>query len=400
MKKLIFLFCLLFAFCQSEAQKISALPAASSLTTSETSIVVQSGTTKKATLALWPISTATQTALDLKAPLASPTFTGSTASANLTLTSYLNEAKGADIASATTTDIGAATGNYVNVTGTVTITGLGTVAAGARRIVQFSGALTLTHNGTSLILPGAANITTVAGDVAMFVSLGSGNWKCAYYMPTTTTGTGSRVLAASPTFTGTPTLPTGSIATTQSVGDSSTKIATTAFVENVKAYGQYKTLADYSASHIAGQVAGTYSLNNGNAAIVSGGSSLYTVALVYIATADYPTVNGVAAKLRIRAECIVNDVAPTGNFTFGLYPVTHTGTTGGTAVNIYTLGTVVSGSNGAAFTTPAADAISVATGSDFAVPSDGFYAIGVVTTQTVASSSLVHLHAQLQQRNN
>ena len=35
---------------------------------------------------------------------------------------------------------------------------------------------------------------------------------------------------ASPTFTGTPTLPTGTIATTQSPGDSSTKIATTAFV--------------------------------------------------------------------------------------------------------------------------------------------------------------------------
>jgi hypothetical protein len=36
---------------------------------------------------------------------------------------------------------------------------------------------------------------------------------------------------ASPTFTGTPTLPTGTIATTQSVGDSTTKIATTAFVQ-------------------------------------------------------------------------------------------------------------------------------------------------------------------------
>jgi hypothetical protein len=38
---------------------------------------------------------------------------------------------------------------------------------------------------------------------------------------------------ASPTFTGTPTLPTGTIATTQSSTDSSTKIATTAFVQSV-----------------------------------------------------------------------------------------------------------------------------------------------------------------------
>lgn len=36
---------------------------------------------------------------------------------------------------------------------------------------------------------------------------------------------------ASPTFTGTPALPTGTIAVTQSFGDSSTKLATTAFVQ-------------------------------------------------------------------------------------------------------------------------------------------------------------------------
>lgn len=93
----------------------------------------------------------------------------------------IDHAKGSDIASATTTDIGAATGNYVDVTGTTTITGLGTIQAGVIRIVRFTGALTLTHNATSLILPGGANITTVAGDVAVFVSLGSGNWRCVSY---------------------------------------------------------------------------------------------------------------------------------------------------------------------------------------------------------------------------
>lgn len=36
---------------------------------------------------------------------------------------------------------------------------------------------------------------------------------------------------ASPTFTGTPTLPTGAVGVTQSAGDSSTKLATTAFVQ-------------------------------------------------------------------------------------------------------------------------------------------------------------------------
>jgi len=91
-------------------------------------------------------------------------------------------AKGSDIASASTTDIGAATGEFVDVTGTTTITSLGTVAAGIVRTVRFTGALTLTHNATSLILPGAANITTAANDRAEFRSLGSGNWLCVEYI--------------------------------------------------------------------------------------------------------------------------------------------------------------------------------------------------------------------------
>lgn len=100
----------------------------------------------------------------------------------LTLSSVaINEAQGTAIASAATTDIGAATGNYVDVSGTTTITSLGTVQAGTPRTVRFTGILTLTHNATSLILPSAANITTAANDVAMFRSLGSGNWLCVSY---------------------------------------------------------------------------------------------------------------------------------------------------------------------------------------------------------------------------
>jgi hypothetical protein len=91
--------------------------------------------------------------------------------------------KGSDIASSSSIDLGAATGDYVDVTGTTTISALGTVAAGIERTVRFTGALTLTHNATSLILPGEANITTAAGDVAVFRSLGSGNWRCISYQP-------------------------------------------------------------------------------------------------------------------------------------------------------------------------------------------------------------------------
>jgi hypothetical protein len=48
---------------------------------------------------------------------------------------------------------------------------------------------------------------------------------------TTSTGTGSTVLSASPTFTGTPSLPTGTTGVTQAFGTSSTALATTAFVQ-------------------------------------------------------------------------------------------------------------------------------------------------------------------------
>lgn len=90
-------------------------------------------------------------------------------------------AGGDTIASATTTDIGAKDAGYLAVSGTTTITGLGTVSAGIIKILKFDGILTLTHNGTSLILPGAANITTAAGDIAMMRSEGSGNWRCLFY---------------------------------------------------------------------------------------------------------------------------------------------------------------------------------------------------------------------------
>lgn len=97
------------------------------------------------------------------------------------MTGALNAAPPVTLASAATTNIATAASNIVYVTGTTSITALGTIAAGATRTVVFNGVLTLTHNASSLILPYAANITTAAGDVAQFISLGSGNWRCVSY---------------------------------------------------------------------------------------------------------------------------------------------------------------------------------------------------------------------------
>lgn len=97
------------------------------------------------------------------------------------------------IASATTTDIGAASSNNVAISGTTTITSLGTANAGIYRQGRFTGALTFTHNATSLILPGGANITTAANDRFGAYSLGSGNWLVLWY----TKANGQAVVAGS-----------------------------------------------------------------------------------------------------------------------------------------------------------------------------------------------------------
>jgi hypothetical protein len=187
---------------------------------------------------------------------------------------------------------------------------------------------------------------------------------------------------------------------TETAGDNSTNLASTAYVRAAAPNASYRTILDCSGSHTAAKVAGTYALGQGDPVAISGTGTLYPITLISIKAADYPSVDGLAPKLRIRAQVAVNDVAPTGNFTFGLYPVTRPATSGGAGLCIYTLGTVVTGSNGATVSAPAADSLSDLVGSDFALPADGIYCIGVVTTATVAASSHMHINAQLQMRNN
>lgn len=89
--------------------------------------------------------------------------------------------KGTALASASTTTLANATGDFVHITGTATINSFGAANAGTVRVLVFDGAATLVHNATSMILPGGANIQTAAGDSAIFVSEGSSNWRCVSY---------------------------------------------------------------------------------------------------------------------------------------------------------------------------------------------------------------------------
>lgn len=86
---------------------------------------------------------------------------------------------GADIASAATIDLEAATGDLVDVTGTTTITAI-TLDEGHQRTVGFTGSLTLTH-GASLVLPDQASIKTAAGDFATFRGYAAGVVRCVSY---------------------------------------------------------------------------------------------------------------------------------------------------------------------------------------------------------------------------
>jgi hypothetical protein len=89
--------------------------------------------------------------------------------------------KGADVASATVLPL-ISDGNYFDVTGTVTVTSFADLGgAGTVIILQFDAACILTHHATNLILPTGGNITTAAGDNAIFVNYASGDYRCLSY---------------------------------------------------------------------------------------------------------------------------------------------------------------------------------------------------------------------------
>lgn len=81
----------------------------------------------------------------------------------------------AAIASAATTDIASSSAENVTVTGSAAITSLGTGYAGCLREVYCPGAPTFVHSIT-LNLPGASNITAVAGDFYVFRCTSPGTW--------------------------------------------------------------------------------------------------------------------------------------------------------------------------------------------------------------------------------
>lgn len=112
-----------------------------------------------------------------------------------TLENAIYENEGSALTAAASINLANATGNYLHITGAFNgVNSFGTCPAGARFILVFDGICTLTDSAT-LILPGGSDITTAAGDCAMLVSEGSGNWRMVGFFPISGGGGGGDITA-------------------------------------------------------------------------------------------------------------------------------------------------------------------------------------------------------------
>jgi hypothetical protein len=247
------------------------------------------------------------------------------------------------LASATTTDLGSVPYNYISITGTTTITSLGSSApVGSVKFLSFAASLTLTYNSTSLILPTSASITTAAGDQAIAVSIGSGNWR-VFYMPIS----GQPLALAAGLVT--PFSITGGLPTAMS-GTNTTAAITISAV----------TAADQTgAAYIGWTGTKSWAVSNGNAANgYAGGTSLPSTSST-IHMYDCHGTSGDASFASLLAPTTAG-----GTFTAASCPTGYTSyarrifsftTSGAGAPNPYVANEVAGGAVWTALTTPTLD---------------------------------------------
>jgi hypothetical protein len=264
-----------------------------------------------------------------------------------TLTGALNWNTAQTIASAGTTDIGAATSNYVIVSGTTTITALGTIAQGAERIVRFSGVLILTHDATTMILLSGANITTAVGDIATFISEGSGNWRMTDYVRangTALVGGGGGTWVALQTIT-------------------ASNVATVDFVNGTGGavidgtYRNYKILITDLVSITGSDILMRTSTNGGSS--YDSGASDYKYWSVYGAS-NVNTVFGINSNgdssIRLAANGITTNATDTCNIEISMYnPAGTRGVCFGYVVSMHNSGNTAMMDQGAAYRVAGAD---------------------------------------------
>ena len=246
------------------------------------------------------------------------------------------------LASAATTDLGSVPYNYISVTGTTTITSLGSSAPiGSVKFLSFAASLTLTYNSTSLILPTSASIVTAAGDQAIAVSIGSGNWR-VFYMPIS----GQPLALASGLVT--PFSITGGLPTAMSGTNTTAAITISALAA-----------ADQTgAAYIGWTGTKSWAVSNGNAANgYAGGTSLPTSSTIHMY--DCHGTSGDASYASLLAPTTAG-----GTFTAASCPTGYTAyarrifsftTSGAGAPNVITVDEVQGGSYEAWVATPNLD---------------------------------------------
>lgn len=94
------------------------------------------------------------------------------------------------ISSGSTVDLSLALNHNALISGTTTVTTFGSSTSTFLPVykLKFSGSLTITYNATTMILPGAGDITTQANDTATALYLGQGNWQVIDYAAASGTG--------------------------------------------------------------------------------------------------------------------------------------------------------------------------------------------------------------------
>ena len=196
---------------------------------------------------------------------------------------------------------------------------------------------------------------------------------------------------ASPTFTGTPAAPT------QSPGDNSTKLATTAYVAAAGSGGGYAPpwqVIESPQSMTSGPVgAATFVFGFlptlGSTSLGAYGTGLWVFTFD---PADY-LIAGRTSKVRLHSWVLTNPNAPGVTFTFALNPVTAWMHYSGYAPVVSTIGAAVVSN---VIASPPASSAVLATSSVANAPTAGWYVLTVTTSGSLGSSVWLDVGCRLQ----
>jgi hypothetical protein len=164
-------------------------------------------------------------------------------------------------------------------------------------------------------------------------------------------------------------------------------------------FSPYQTIQTQSAkiAHADTGSSGTYFVDNNSSAsevrlLLSGTAANSTPVLVPLVPNDF-AIAGLTTRLRLGVSLGVNATAPACNFTFGLYSILSTFSSG--AAFQTTVGSVVTGST-ITRNTPSASTVYRDVGSDFAFPTGGAYVFGAALSAGTAANNFCSVTYTLQ----